>query len=41
MLLVLFLSLKNDLPLIQMIGEGSVGPDFSSMFTMFINNKLR
>ena len=21
-------------------GEGSVGPDFSSMFTMFINNKL-
>jgi len=31
---------ENDLPLIQMIGEGSVGPDFSSMFTMFINNKL-
>ena len=28
------------LPLIQMIGEGSVGVDFSSMFTMFINNKL-
>ena len=28
------------LPLIQMIGEGSVGPEFSSMFTMFINNKL-
>jgi hypothetical protein len=23
-----------------MIGEGSVGYDFSSMFTMFINNKL-
>jgi hypothetical protein len=23
-----------------MIGEGSVGPEFSSMFTMFINNKL-
>jgi hypothetical protein len=23
-----------------MIGEGSVGVDFSSMFTMFINNKL-
>jgi hypothetical protein len=23
-----------------MIGEGSVGADFSSMFTMFINNKL-
>jgi hypothetical protein len=30
----------NSLPLIQMIGEGSVGPEFSSMFTMFINNKL-
>lgn len=36
-------SIKNfddSLPLIQMIGEGSVGPEFSSMFTMFINNKL-
>jgi nucleoside-triphosphatase THEP1 len=31
---------EADLPLIQMIGEGSVGVDFSSMFTMFINNKL-
>jgi hypothetical protein len=31
---------EDDLPLIQMIGEGSVGVDFSSMFTMFINNKL-
>ena len=31
---------EDDLPLIQMIGEGSVGIDFSSMFTMFINNKL-
>jgi len=30
----------SNLPLIQMIGEGSVGVDFSSMFTMFINNKL-
>ena len=30
----------EQLPLIQMIGEGSVGADFSSMFTMFINNKL-
>ncbi len=28
------------LALIQMIGEGSVGSEFSSMFTMFINNKL-
>ena len=31
---------EDNLPLIQMIGEGSVGVDFSSMFTMFINNKL-
>ena len=31
---------EDSLPLIQMIGEGSVGVDFSSMFTMFINNKL-
>jgi nucleoside-triphosphatase THEP1 len=31
---------NEELPLIQMIGEGSVGGDFSSMFTMFINNKL-
>ena len=31
---------EEELPLIQMIGEGSVGFDFSSMFTMFINNKL-
>ena len=31
---------EDSLPLIQMIGEGSVGADFSSMFTMFINNKL-
>ena len=31
---------EDNLPLIQMIGEGSVGPDFSSLFTMFINNKL-
>ena len=31
---------EDQLPLIQMIGEGSVGPDFSSMFTMFINNKM-
>lgn len=33
-------SFEDSLPLIQMIGEGSVGPEFSSMFTMFINNKL-
>ena len=30
----------KSLSLIQMIGEGSVGPEFSSMFTMFIHNKL-
>jgi nucleoside-triphosphatase THEP1 len=33
-------SFDDTLPLIQMIGEGSVGPEFSSLFTMFINNKL-
>ncbi len=31
---------EEELPLIQMIGEGSVGDEFSSMFTMFINNQL-
>jgi hypothetical protein len=31
---------ENQLPLIQMIGEGSVGVEFASLFTMFINNKL-
>lgn len=31
---------ENMLPLIQMIGEGSVGSEFSTLFTMFINNKL-
>jgi hypothetical protein len=31
---------SSQLPLIQMIGEGSVGPEFSYMFTTFINNKL-
>jgi len=31
---------EDELPLIQMIGEGSVGSEFSSMFTMFINNRL-
>lgn len=33
-------SFENSLPLIQMIGEGSVGSEFSSLFTMFINNKM-
>lgn len=31
---------ENQLPLIQMIGEGSVGIEFSTLFTTFINNKL-
>lgn len=31
---------EKSLPLIQLIGEGSVGSEFSTMFTMFINNKL-
>ena len=30
----------KDLPIIQMIGEGSVGVDFATMFSIFINNKL-
>ena len=33
-------SFDNELGLIQMIGEGSVGPEFTTLFTMFINNKL-
>jgi hypothetical protein len=31
---------KANLPLIQMCGEGSVGEEFSSLFSMFINNNL-
>lgn len=31
---------EDSLPLIQLLGEGSVGEEFSSLFTMFINNKL-
>jgi hypothetical protein len=31
---------EDNLPLIQMIGEGSVGADFAALFVMFINNKL-
>jgi hypothetical protein len=31
---------EERLALIQMIGEGSVGPEFASLFTSFINNKL-
>jgi hypothetical protein len=33
-------SFESSLPLIQMIGEGSVGSEFTTLFTMFINNKL-
>jgi len=35
-----FESFEDNLSLIQMIGEGSVGDAFASMFTTFINNKL-
>ena len=35
-----FESFEKSLSLIQMIGEGSVGDSFASMFTTFINNKL-
>ena len=31
---------EKELPLIQMIGEGSVGAEFSTLFTLFINNRL-
>ena len=31
---------EENLPMIQMIGEGSVGSDMTSLFTLFINNKL-
>ena len=31
---------ESALSLIQMIGEGSVGPEFATMFTTFIHNKL-
>tara|TARA_R110001606_G_scaffold1275_1_gene4761 strand:- start:48 stop:1325 length:1278 start_codon:yes stop_codon:yes gene_type:complete len=35
-----FEKFEDNLSLIQMIGEGSVGDSFASMFTIFINNKL-
>lgn len=35
-----FEDFSANLPMIQMIGEGSVGPEFAQMFSMFINNKL-
>jgi len=35
-----FEDFESNLTMIQMIGEGSVGDTFASMFTTFINNKL-
>jgi hypothetical protein len=35
-----FESFEDNLPTIQLIGEGSVGEEFASMFTLFINNRL-
>jgi len=35
-----FPKFEDSLSMIQMIGEGSVGPEFSNMFVSFINNKL-
>ena len=35
-----FAKFEDNLPMIQMIGEGSVGPEFSTLFSMFINNRL-
>jgi hypothetical protein len=35
-----FSNFEENLSMIQMIGEGSVGEEFSNMFVSFINNKL-
>lgn len=35
-----FEKFEDNLPTIQMIGEGSVGQEFSTLFVLFINNKL-
>lgn len=35
-----FEDFDKNLPMIQMIGEGSVGQEFSTLFTQFINNNL-
>lgn len=35
-----FDSFSKNLPMVQMIGEGSVGEAFASTFTTFINNKM-
>jgi hypothetical protein len=31
---------EKNLPMIQMLGEGAIGPEASTLFTAFINNKL-
>lgn len=31
---------EKELPMIQMIGEGSIGPEAATLFTTFINNRL-
>jgi len=35
-----FETFEDNLPMIQFIAEGSVGGEFGTMFTMFINNRL-
>jgi hypothetical protein len=35
-----FKNFETNLPMIQMIGEGSVGPEIATLFTLFINNNL-
>lgn len=35
-----FKDFENNLPMIQLIGEGCVGEEFANMFTTFINNNL-
>ena len=35
-----FSNFQDNLPMVQMIGEGSVGGEFSTLFTTFINNNL-
>ncbi len=35
-----FSDFQKNLPMIQLIGEGSVGSEFATAFTLFINNKL-
>ena len=35
-----FEDFEKNLPMIQLLGEGSVGDEFSTMFVLFINNRL-